>query len=103
MTTPVLPGPWFQLCIQLIGVDTNAYILKKTANFIVDHTYLTNCKRQKYINLLLIQDCYEGADECEIELKNPVKNHYVWIQIYPNSATMMDACDTSSDQLNKHF
>ncbi|KAB0790845.1 hypothetical protein PPYR_14921, partial [Photinus pyralis] len=54
------------------SISINVYILKKEKKdqFNTLPTYLTKEKRDKHVNLLLVQDCYEQS----------VKFHYVWIK-----------------------
>ncbi|CAH0549897.1 unnamed protein product [Brassicogethes aeneus] len=54
-------------------VSINVYILqKKKAKFITLPSYLTKNKKERHVNLLLIQDSYD--DEA------PTKYHFVWIK-----------------------
>ncbi|XP_074042573.1 uncharacterized protein [Leptinotarsa decemlineata] len=56
------------------NVSINVYILqKKCKTFIILPTYLTMAKKDRHVNLLLIQDNYD-------ESETAVRYHYVWIK-----------------------
>ncbi|KAJ8912083.1 hypothetical protein NQ315_000589 [Exocentrus adspersus] len=70
------------------NLSINVYILEKRGSgFVTLPTYLTNNKKDRHINLLLIQSRYGDVDY------EPLRYHYVWIK---------DLSRLLSSQLGKH-
>ncbi|XP_072401744.1 uncharacterized protein [Diabrotica undecimpunctata] len=56
-------------------ISINVYVLKKEKrDFKTLPTYLTKNKKEKHVNLLLVQDKYDDDTE------GPIRYHYVWIK-----------------------
>lgn len=78
------------------GISVNVYILEKShrKNFNIVPTYLTKNKREKHVNLLLIQNIYEDEDHANNIDKNiKLRYHYLWIK---------DLSRLLSSQLSNH-
>jgi len=65
------------------NLSVNVYILKQTKSedYITLPSYLTKNKRDKHVNLLLIQNVYDYVEEeLTDDQREPIKYHYVWIK-----------------------
>ncbi|KAJ8910221.1 hypothetical protein NQ315_015913 [Exocentrus adspersus] len=90
-----LKGVQFPITLKQISnvekqnnLSINVYILEKRGSgFVTLPTYLTNDKKGRHINLLLIQSRYGDVDD------EPLRYHYVWIK---------DLSRLLSSQLSKH-
>ena len=79
-------------------VSINVYILQKNKEcFIVALIHITGDKRDRHVNVLLIQNYYADEEEPDKPVENdddePVRFHYVWIN---------DLSSLVSGQLSKH-
>ena len=66
-------------------ISVNVYILpKKKERFIVAPIHFTGQKRDRHVNLLLIQNYYPDEEEPDVPVENdddePHRFHYVWIK-----------------------
>ena len=66
-------------------ISVNVYYLKKKGKiFDILPRHLTSCKKEKHVNLLLVESHYVDEDEDEEETRDSFdivfKNHYVWIK-----------------------
>ena len=78
-------------------ISINVYILQKKERFIVAPIHITGQKRDRRVNLLLIQNYYADEEEPDEPVENdeeePVRFHYVWIKYLSRLV---------SGQLSKH-
>ena len=103
-------------------VSINVYYLKKKGKiFNILPRHLTSCKKEKHVNLLLVESHYVDKDEEEEEEQEEsndivFKNHYVWIKnlsrlvrsqvsAYEHKSYICDRClhfFWSNEKLAKH-